>query len=33
MRKEIKFRVWNKAYQEILYPKEPTKNGEYEEKD
>lgn len=27
-----KFRVWNKAYQEMLYPKGPTKNGEYEEK-
>jgi uncharacterized phage protein (TIGR01671 family) len=30
--KELKFRVWNPTYQEMLYPSTPTKNGDYEEK-
>lgn len=32
MNREIKFRVWNPTYQEMLYPSSPTKNGDYEEK-
>ena len=28
----FKFRVWNKTYKEMFYPKGSTKNGEYEEK-
>lgn len=28
----FKFRVWNKTYKEMFYPKGPTKNGEYEER-
>lgn len=30
--RELKFRVWNPTYQEMLYPSSPTKNGDYEEK-
>lgn len=29
---KLKFRVWNPAYEEMLYPSSPTKNGDYEEK-
>lgn len=32
MNRELKFRIWSNAYQEMLYPKGPTKNKEYEEK-
>ena len=32
MNRELKFRVWNPTYQEMLYPSSPTKNGDYEEK-
>ena len=32
MNRELKFRIWSKVYQEMLYPKGPTKNKDYEEK-
>ena len=32
MSRKLKFRVWNPAYEEMLYPSSPTKNGDYEEK-
>jgi uncharacterized phage protein (TIGR01671 family) len=30
--RQLKFRIWNKTYKEMFYPKGPTKNKEYEEK-
>ena len=30
--RQIKFRIWNKTYQEMFYPEGPTKNGDYLEK-
>jgi uncharacterized phage protein (TIGR01671 family) len=30
--RQIKFRVWNKTYEEMFYPGSPTLNGDYVEK-